>query len=214
VKLLLENWREYLLTEADLPGDASVIAINPHDYVGNDWQTDLTDDLQSYIAFNLDKYLEVFEEEGGDWDWKGPIAKRANEYFYCAVNTAVGCETEAGTAYQTSGTAGVKGIGWTAYLVAAGMRNAPIMPHRTGPGEIPTSDAAAKVWLRLAKRSGAKVIDLGPPCPETGRGNLNFALELDGIRPTEVTGDLTPEQIKGLLTAWAYMFETRYEGEK
>ena len=48
MKLLLENWRKFL-TEATLPGDASMIAVNPQDYV--EWSTDLTNDLQSYIAF-------------------------------------------------------------------------------------------------------------------------------------------------------------------
>jgi len=210
MKLLLENWREYLLTEATLPGDASMIAIDPQRYAK--WTvTGGTEDLKSYISFNLAKYLEVFEEEGGNPDWGGRIAQRASEYFYSAVNTASGCKTIDGkTAYQTSGVAGAPGYGWTAYKVAAGDRApAPIMAHRDPQHH--TTPEAAEVWHRLV-RGGAEKIELDPNSPCVDNPGLNFALKLDGLHPTDVTGELTEEQIKGLLMAWAQIFEDRYKG--
>jgi len=210
MKLLFENWREYLLTEADLPGDASMIAVNPQDYV--EWSTDLTNDLQSYIAFNLKKYLRVFEEEGGDGSFDGAVAQRSGEYFYSATNTAEGCETKDGEmAYQTSGITGAEGMGWTAYKMAAAMRAPnPLVSHRTGGSARQTSKAAQGTWMRFVN-GGAEPIDLAPECAAQGHPKLNFALKLDGHPLPNVTAELTPDQIRGLLAAWAYMFGSRYE---
>ena len=210
MKLLFENWREYLLTEADLPGDASMIAVNPQDYV--EWSTDLTNDLQSYIAFNLKKYLRVFEEEGGDVSFDGAVAQRSGEYFYSATNTAEGCETKDGEmAYQTSGITGAEGMGWTAYKIAAAMRApAPIVAHRTGASTHQTSKAAQGTWMRFV-HDGAKKIELTPECAEQGHPELNFALKLKGITLPNVTLELQkiPGGIEGLLAAWAHMFNIR-----
>ena len=210
MKLLMENWRKYLLTEATLPGDASMIAINPQEYA--EWDvTGGTEDLKSYITFNLAKYLKVFEEEEGNTDRGGPIAERAYEYFYSSVNTAVGCKTIDGeTAYQTSGITGAAGLGWTAYKVAAGARApAPIMAHRDP--KHPTTPEAAAVWRRFIE-DGAEEIKLDPNSPCVDNPRLNFALKIDGLQPADVTAELTEEQIKGLLMAWLWIFEDRYKG--
>ena len=58
-------------------------------------------------------------------------------------------------------------------------------------------------------RDGATKIDLTPECAEQGHPKLNFALKLKGITLPNVTKDLTPDQIRGLLGAWAHMFNIR-----
>ena len=217
MKLLLEHWRKYLLTEASddspFPEPASVITVNPQDYVK--WPTNLTNDLQSYIAFNLEEYLKVFDEEDGATGTPaepGPVAQRAEEYFYSATNTAEGCKTATGEmAYQTSGITGAKGMGWTAYKIAAAMRApAPIVAHRTGASTHQTSKAAQGTWMRFV-HDGAKKIELTPECAEQGHPELNFALKLKGITLPNVTLELQkiPGGIEGLLAASAHMFNIR-----
>jgi len=200
MKLILENWREYL-KEGVTPKGSALIAVNPQKYT-EDWNVEgLTSDLEAYILFNPAKYNEVLQQEGGDVEWNGKVAQRAMEYYYVGIQTMLGCKTEDGRqTYQTTGvTANPKGgKGFWAYHIASGQRHAPLMPHRDK-----TTDAAANVWRQFIKR-GAPEIRLENSCKETG---LDFALEIPpwDMKPV----NLSKDHIEGLLMAHLFIFGER-----